>query len=407
MSIQTLKPGVFAFGLFLFSFLLFSIFAWSRTLQQSNAPHFVYLAEAFLNGQIHISRDLPNLNDWAYFGDKFYVSFPPLPSLLMLPGVAIFGHGFNDVLFTIFFSALNCALFFLALTSLNQNEKFNRNTEELLWLTILFSFGSVNFFCSVQGQVWYTAHIIGLTCTIGFLMAAYRASYPLLAGLLTGMGFLCRTPLLFGAVYFLIEVFRMHDPFIKIDAPKIRWIIIKKISLFLLPLMLIGCLQAGFNYKRFEDPFEFGHRYLYKNRVTERIQKWGLFNYRYLEQNLHAAFTSLPKISHKFPYLLHHGHGVSIFLVTPALLLLLWPRRKTPFGLNLLCSAVIISIPAFFYQNSGWYQFSYRFSLDYTPYLILLLAAGGIKIDSKFKLLIVCGLVVNAWGAFIFNRYFL
>ena len=29
-----------------------------------------------------------------------------------------------------------------------------------LWLTVLFGFGSVFYFSAVQGQVWFTAHVV-------------------------------------------------------------------------------------------------------------------------------------------------------------------------------------------------------------------------------------------------------
>ena len=41
-----------------------------------------------------------------------------------------------------------------------------------------------------------------------------------------------------------------------------------------------------------------------------------------------------------------------------------------------ISQSAAFAVPGFFYQNSGWYQFGFRFSLDYTPHLILLLSIG-------------------------------
>ena len=45
-----------------------------------------------------------------------------------------------------------------------------------------------------------------------------------------------------------------------------------------------------------------------------------------------------------------------------------------------------------FYQNSGWVQFGYRFSLDYMVFLIALLAVGGNRLGVFAKLLILFGI---------------
>jgi hypothetical protein len=69
-------------------------------------------------------------------------------------------------------------------------------------------------------------------------------------------------------------------------------------------------------------------------------------------------------------------------------------------------TAAAIAVPGFFYQNSGWFQFGFRFSLDYTPYLIVLLALGRRPMTAAFWALAGAGVAVNAWGAAVFNRQF-
>jgi hypothetical protein len=52
--------------LFLGAFALFAAFSSQRFLRQSAAPHFVYQAEAWLEGRADIDPEvLPNLEDWA------------------------------------------------------------------------------------------------------------------------------------------------------------------------------------------------------------------------------------------------------------------------------------------------------------------------------------------------------
>jgi hypothetical protein len=57
-----------------------------------------------------------------------------------------------------------------------------------------------------------------------------------------------------------------------------------------------------------------------------------------------------------------------------------------------------------FYQNTGWQQFGYRFSNDYSVFLFALLAIGGRRLGALFWTLAVWSVVVNAFGAATFDR---
>jgi hypothetical protein len=53
------------------------------------------------------------------------------------------------------------------------------------------------------------------------------------------------------------------------------------------------------------------------------------------------------------------------------------PKQKSPLALGLWLTIAATAVPSLLYQNSGYYQFGYRFSLDYMVFLVLLLAVGG------------------------------
>ncbi len=126
--------------IFVMALLLLAATSADRMLRQSQAPHFVYQAEAFLHGQLHLRVPPPNDNDWIVYGGKHYVSFPPVPAVLMMPLVALFGLKFNDVLFTIPFAALNVMLMFMVLELLRRENFSSLGRRENLWLTALFGF---------------------------------------------------------------------------------------------------------------------------------------------------------------------------------------------------------------------------------------------------------------------------
>src|SRR3954452_8196856 len=73
----------------------------------SNHPYFNYLADAVLHGQLFLRQVPPNVHDLVQFNGKYYLYWPPLPAVLLMPFVALFGVGFYDITFTLVFGALN------------------------------------------------------------------------------------------------------------------------------------------------------------------------------------------------------------------------------------------------------------------------------------------------------------
>jgi hypothetical protein len=100
------------------------------------------------------------------------------------------------------------------------------------------------------------------------------------------------------------------------------------------------------------------------------------------------------------------GHGMSLFVTTPLFLLLLWPRQTPRLHRALWLTVAAVALPGFLYQNDGYFQFGFRFSLDYTPYLFALLGLGGVPMDGRFWALGWAGVLVNGWGAAVFNRFY-
>src|SRR6185436_1422750 len=99
------------------------------------------------------------------------------------------------------------------------------------------------------------------------------------------------------------------------------------------------------------------------------------------------------------PYVQISGHGLALWFTTPALLLLLWPRDRPPLHRTLWLSVAAVALPSLLYQNSGWVQFGYRFSLDYLVLLIMLLAVGDRPLTRIAKALIIAGIAINLFGA--------
>jgi hypothetical protein len=410
--------------LFLFCLFAYALSSWGMLLQQSKAPHFVWQAEAFLHGQLHLLAAPPDLNDWVLKDDRWYVSFPPFPAVLMMPFVAAFGLAFNDTAFTLVFAALNVALLHLLLRTLSARGELAaaRPDADHLWLSLLFGFGTLAWSCGIRGEVWFTAETLGVTLSLCYLLCALSARRPALAGVFWACATLTRTPLLFSGLFFLFEaVFSPRDEEARpADAPKVslalararrsdpahRVLVLRRLALFALPALAVGLPAAWANLVRFGSPSEFGHSLLYANRVNADIARHGLFSFAYLERNLHAAFTRLPTLDLNPLRLGFDGHGMSLLVTTPLFALLLWPCARPRLHRTLWLVVAAIALPGLLYQNDGWFQFGFRFSLDYTPHLFALLSLGGRPLTSSAWALGWVGVAVNAWGAAEFNRFF-
>jgi hypothetical protein len=388
------------------AFAILALFSGHRFLHQSKAPHFIWQAQAFLEGSLALVDDPPNLEDWVRIGGRYFVSFPAFPALVMTPFVAFFGYRFNDTSFTVAVGALSLALFLTLLLVLRRRGELDRSERACTAFAAILGFGTLFFYCAIRGEVWFTAEVMGVGLTCLYLLTAVRARHPLLAGLFYSMATLTRTPLMFAAVFFLFEVLwpegRPSLAALRQDARDK----LKKLSLFVAGALPLALAHMAFNWARFGSVTEFGHRLFWNNRVNADIARWGLFDLHYLPRNLKAAFLNVPTISFDPLRLGYDPHGMSLLLTTPLFILLFFPKVRPRLHWALWASVACVALPGLFYQNDGYMQFGFRFSLDYTPYLVLLLALGGRSIKSGLFIgLAALGVAVNTWGALVFRGY--
>jgi hypothetical protein len=104
--------------------------------------------------------------------------------------------------------------------------------------------------------------------------------------------------------------------------------------------------------------------------------------------------------------LLPSTEGMSIFLTTPAFVLLWRSFKKNSLAIGGWASIIFLLIPLLLYYNTGWWQFGYRFSLDMMPVIMILfaLAVEAETLSGIFWILIVISILMNAWGAWWFQN---
>ena len=393
-------------------------------MRPSPNNHYVHLAQAWLQGRLDIGGSPPGTNDWACFDTvdegpcppgrysfsgpeaeryRWYVSFPPLPAVLLLPVVAIFGLGTLDALFWALFAGLAPMLLFVVLRFLRESGQSGRTERDDLLVTALFAIGSVYYFAAVQGTVWFAAHVVAAAFVCLYLLYAFGARRPLAAGLALGLAFLCRPATLLLAGFFALQAIsaaKDEDRPWSASAPRL----FRALAMFALPLGLIVAAAMWHNAARFGDPFEFGHRFL-QIRWRSRIETWGLFSTHYLPRNLTVFLLSLPWLIESSPFIRITRHGLALWFTTPNLLWSLWPRKLDATVVALWAGVVPTALCTLLYQNTGWIQFGYRFSLDYLPLLFVLVALSRRRFGAAFLACAVFAIVLNTFGAVTFDRY--
>ena len=423
-----LYAALYAIGL-----VVYGAVAGDRLWHPSAAPHFVYQADAWLHGHASIDGPLAG-DDWAKVetvtlddgrevsgrrlstqrttflttgderipvsrikathGQVAYVSFPEFPTLVMIPSAIISGRAGNDTIPTLLVAAAILPLALLLLRRLAAAGLSTRTLVDDLWLVATLAFGSVLFFSAVQGKVWYTAHVVGVALALVYAWASIEARRPIIAGLALACAAMTRTSMAFAFPLFVLEAWRI---------PSTNRAFLRTLGQFLLPIVAVAIPAMVYNYVRFGAVTEFGHRYL-DVRQQIQIEQFGLASLHYLGRNLAVAFTLLPDFLPNAPYVQVGGHGLALWLTTPLLLYLLWPADKPPIHRALWITVALVAIPSLLYQNSGWVQFGYRFSLDYMVFLIMLIAIGGRPLGALGKTLIVVGIAINLFGAITFDR---
>ena len=190
------------------------------------------------------------------------------------------------------------------------------------------------------------------------------------------------------------------------------------------------------------------------------VYQHGLFDLSYIDRHPPVVFEQMPIFRDTAPYILPSWAGMAMWATTPAffyalfagikerIVLLLggvavglaaavilsrgivrawdwgWATTEIPLGIHLLpfwamigvaailslinrdrlivaCWAAIIptAFLIFNFAATGWSQFGYRYGLDFTPFLWLLVArAIGDEIKWHHKVLITIGVLINLMG---------
>ncbi len=433
--------------------LLLGIYLVSNPSRTSYYNHFVWQAEAFLDGRAVIRYPVeagPDGPGNALFQDVVVatgpngetsgyalVPFPPLPAVLLMPLVAIWGLATDAQLVATILGAIDVGIAFWVLGRLPLGRPVR------IAATVFLGLGTVFWYAAQLGTTWFLAHVVAVGLSllaIGVALAADpRAAHgdddlpvgrraavaetrrlvaavrrlPLdgrqvLAGVLFGLACAARLTVVFGAPFFLLvggggSVFR------------------RGLSASLGMAIPIGALLA-YTYATTGHLLHPGYEQLYRFEALAYPdlgyhREWSIEDPRYLVQNLPLLVAGLPSIlpacdpgtvrglfDPACPIVAPRDVGMSLFLTSPAWIVAFaalrwWGRDRLVTGAAV--AVLAIAVVDLMHFSQGWVQFGYRFSNDYAPFGLVLLALSlqvGGRARKLGYVLVAVSIAVNAWG---------
>jgi 4-amino-4-deoxy-L-arabinose transferase-like glycosyltransferase len=344
--------------------------------------HFVYLADAFLHGKLGVSGGGTVLAEIVPFNGSYYVVYPPMPAVLLLPFVALFGTSFDQGLMSVFLACLAVAATWLML------KKTGANGNKALWLTALFGFGTCFWFTAAVGSAWYIEHVSAvLFLTLAIILALYKKS-PFLTGLLLGFAFLSRLPVILSFPFFLLLIYEQNSGW----KPRL-----KQAAYFVIGLSIIVGVYELYNLGRWGVFSDLGYSLIPGIQQDPSFTS-GIFSLSYIPRHIYAILFQGPILLNSFPYFKPNWMGLGLFFTTPAFLYIFkgpWNKLSKFAALAVICILPILIT----HGTVGFTQFGYRFSLDFTPFLMLLVAKGMKEnLGWQEKALIILSVLINLWG---------
>ena len=353
---------------------------------------FVPLADSFLHGRLHVSQPMPWIEHVDRAGGGWYVPYPPMPALTVLPFVAVFGAGFDQGIASAIVGGLNVALLWTLLGKIGAAPR-TRGA-----LTLAFALGSVHWWAAGLGTSWLFAGVNGVFYALLALWLTLDRRRPVVAGILLGCAAASRLPVgltfpLYLALYAGIQLRpRVALP----DRAGMR-----AAAMFLLGLAIPAALVALYNVARFGSPFDFGYEKI-PGVLDEPWYREGILSLSYIPRHVQAIFfRSFDFVEGVFPYFRPNWLGLALTFTTPVYLWLVGLRGREPFIVFGLLSVLLALVPIVTHGNVGEAQFGYRFSLDVAPILWLLLGhtfRGDISFAARLAILV--GILVNAYGLY-------
>jgi hypothetical protein len=428
-AFERVDPAVIGAAFVLLALLVYVL---SNPARQNTYNHFVWQAQAFLHLDAAIPWKVPGapsfqdvmpLANRPGFG---LIPFPPLPAVLLMPLVAIWGVSTNAALFAAVLGAVNVGLCWRMLLRI-----IERRSAAALG-TVFYGFGTVAWYAAMLGSTWFLAHIVASTFLFLAITAALDAERrEAVAGVARGvLGFVDLRQALAG---FLLGVAALSRLTTILGAPLFvvvggggSWMR-RAISAGLgaaIPVGLLVAYNLSVTGHVFNPAYDYIARTEYHPPGGQYNPAWDIEDLRYVPGNAVIMLLWPPEqpattpdcagvttsglgvlLDKDCPAFRPDPLGMSLLLTSPAYLLGI-PALFTSLRRRLVAGAAIATVAIAFVNlmhfSQGWVQFGYRFSNDFAPFGMVLvgvaLARFGVRRWSVA--LVAASVLVNAWGVY-------
>ncbi len=344
--------------------------------------YFRELAGAFLEGKLYLANP-SNTHDLVFFGGKYFLYWPPVPALVWLPLVALFGNGFPDGIPGMLAGLLNVWFVMRLLREFAQRAGHPLPDKTLAWAGAFWGLGTTQFHLAPPGNTWFFAQTVAQTFLLPAMLLFVRNKSWFWSGLLFALAVYCRNTLVFAGLFFWLIYVAQNAG--------LPWKVhLRRAFLFLLPFVAFSVVNAAYNYARFSDVWENGLRFhLMDEHFVKSFQQHGYFSLHYLPYNFYVEVLHAPTFIPRVPFVMDEPEGFGFlwaspffFLIFPALLL--WIKNRFSGGDNnrffrwttsaCWIAAVPIAITIFLIMGTGWRQYGARYTFDFQVFLLLFLA---------------------------------
>lgn len=427
------RPWAWPLGLAGLFVACFVLYAWIGP-GQADTDGWFPLATSLLHGHLWIDGSRPWIELVPAANGQYYLPFPPIPAVVLVPIVAIFGERISD---TNGVSALVGAVDVLLVVGMFRALRLGKL--ETLVLTFGFAFGSEVFYVAATGGVHHWTEVLTVMFLLGALNMALRSRNPWLVGVLFGLAVGCRPTALLAGPAFVVLYWRVRGwlatdstwtdststtpvsttPVSGSPAPRAALsgrIVSSGVTSFLrkanwpgiaalaLGAMTIGVWLAWANISRFGSPTEFGYDLIRgpdgNSVLSESWYTRGIVSPFYLARGLYSMLLRGWEFNDTFPWVQPNWAGCSVLFTTPILLFLTRARWRSPLILAGWLGLVLPVGLDLMHGNPGYAQFGYRFILDGLPFAWLLLglvvARSGLTRGQVAA--VALGTAINCYG---------
>ena len=317
--------------------------------------NFVWLADAWLHGKPYLPHFPGDYIDAIPYHGRAYVYQAPLPAVLMLPFVALWGLSANETLVSILLAGVGVGAAYRVARLIG----ISRWWTALMCAFLLF--GTSYAYCAASGDVWFIAHSGAVAFSLLALAEMFGARAPWRVALWALCAAFCRYPM---ALAFPAYAFALW-PQIR-AAPRRLGGVALVTALFAIP-------SALYNYVRWGTVADVGFTKFYRIMDIGKDDPAPPFALKNLGMQLHFYLVEPPRAIATPPYLIAGTFGTALTYTSPALLIaFLAPIRERSVQLLWFATACC-AIPALLYYSTGMVQLGARHALDVVPFLYALM----------------------------------